>query len=72
MFPGMFAPDGEEVNVEKIIDNWCERNPIGGKKDYTDQEIKDLFYYLRGNDKPFIIREFKDIVEPAEDKVGSN
>lgn len=50
LFPGMFAPDGEDVDVEKLIDKWCLKNPAGGSKDYTDQEIKDLFYFLRGND----------------------
>ncbi len=70
--PGVYAPDGEEVDVEKYINEWNSRNPSNGKKDYSDQEIKDLFYYLRGNDKPFIIRDFKDYIEPAEDKKGKN
>lgn len=56
MFPGIFAPDGEEVDIDKMISNWSAKNPIGSAKDYTEEEIKDLFHFLRGNDKPFIIR----------------
>jgi hypothetical protein len=41
-------------------------------KEYTDKEIKDLFFFLRGNDKPFIIRDFNEFAEPAEEKSGKN
>ena len=58
MFPGMVAPDGEEVDVERHILDWQDRNPKNGSKSYSDKEIKDLFYYLRGDDKPFIINEY--------------
>lgn len=72
MFPGVFAPDGEEVDAEKYIQEWLLKNTKDSNKNYTDQEIKDLFYYIKGNDKPFIIKEFSHLIEPAESKTGKS
>ncbi len=72
MFPGVVAPDGEEVDVEKHILQWQEKNPKNGAKNYTDQEIKDMFFFLRGNDKPFLIKEYSEFIEPAEEKTGKS
>lgn len=56
LLPGYYAPDGHEVDVDFYIDIWLKENPKENyKESYTDEEIKNFFFYLRGNDKGFLL-----------------
>lgn len=72
LFPGVIAPDGEEPDVDFYVNDALEKSIKNPNKEYSDKELRDFFYFLRGDDKPFIIREFKDIIEPAEELYGKS
>ena len=70
LFPGFYAPEGEEVKVEQLIKIWKDKNPKDTFVDtLTDEEIKRCI----GNQidsRPFMFEDYKDIAEDAEESSG--
>ena len=41
--PGVYAPDGEEPDMDKIINKWMKENPEQeGEVEWTDKDISQM------------------------------
>lgn len=53
--PGIYAPDGEEPNYDKLIKDWMEENPEEGYTDkWTDEDLAKVIPLRNSKNSPFI------------------
>lgn len=68
-FPGLLAPEGEEVDVQKYIDAFNKRNE--SKNEPVENYIKSDWTFKDDN-TPFWLKLYADEIEPSESLEGKN
>ena len=71
-YPGMIAPDGDEVDFESVFENWNNKN--SGKEfsgELTDNDLQSMYGGFNNPGRPFILNEAKGI-EESEELTGNN
>lgn len=72
LYPGLYAPEGEKVDVENLISIWQQQNPKDTfVETLTDEDICQGIHTSIDN-KPWLFKEYEDVCEPAEEATGKN
>lgn len=70
-FPGLYAPEGEEVDVQKYIENWFLDHPEGKPTDPVDEFMEKDWCY-KDDYVPFWMKRYEGEFEPTEELSGEN